>query len=228
MQTSSSNCFHSFQVLLQEKDTVITVRSKLFNCTLTAKKKERVNYKDVPTHHIYILSTILSKDAFRILSGYLSKTVHYRNGNVVPPTLNIYMKNKMHIKMAEKKQLENFHRCTTSNLKTQNAKLKHILQWLPNLLKTCNWKLSEMLLRMAGAQALSHHPEQVTASFCHVFSGTIQSQSPSIVKTWSQGPFLATPALPYKGGVPQIKTGSWPSVGVPSTPQPHCQRRELT
>lgn len=72
-------------------------------------KKKKVKYKGVPTHHRYTLRIILRKDAFRILSGYLSKTVHYRNRSEVPPNINIHMKNKMHIKMAKRKELKNVH-----------------------------------------------------------------------------------------------------------------------
>lgn len=63
----------------------------------------------MPTHHIYTLRIILNKDAFRVLFGCLSKTVHYRNRSEVPPNINIHMKNKMHIKMAKRKELENVH-----------------------------------------------------------------------------------------------------------------------
>lgn len=61
------------------------------------------------THHIDTLRIILSKDAFRVLSGYLSKTIHYQNRSEVPPNINIHMKNKMHIKMAKREELENVH-----------------------------------------------------------------------------------------------------------------------
>lgn len=81
----------------------------LFNSTLAANLKKKVKYKGMPTYHIYTLRIILSKDAFRVLSGCLSKTVHYRNRSEVPPKINIHMKNKMHIKMVKRKELENVH-----------------------------------------------------------------------------------------------------------------------
>lgn len=119
--------------------------------------------------------------------------------------------------MAERKQLENFHQCTTPNLKTQNANPKHILQTAKSLLKTCNASTDGRCTPFDSSTRASYCPLLPCIHTNHTAPKPIHSQDGGVDLVSGSG---SNPSPALQRECPRIKTGSWPSVGVPSPPSP--------